>query len=239
MLRIDLTLPTSAENLAIDELLSDLSDSAGSPRECLRIWENPEFAVVLGRSSRHREEVNMDWCDAEQIPVLRRSSGGAAVVIGPGCLMYSVTLDYRLRPELRLLDQAHQFVMGRLVDAFAGAEMAVEFHGTCDLTWQGRKFSGNSLRCRRNSLLYHGTLLYDFSLSFVTECLGTPPRQPEYRRQRPHSEFVTNLPVTRDQLVSVLQNAWPTTGTEEPLNVGDIGRLAEDKYSDPAWTGKL
>lgn len=239
MLRVDLTLPTSAENLAIDELLSNLSESSASPREWLRIWENPQVAVVLGRSSRQLEEVNMDWCVAEQIPVLRRSSGGASVVIGPGCLMYSVTLDYRLRPELRMLDQAHQFIMGRLVDAFARAELAVEYHGTCDLTWQGRKFSGNSLRCRRNSLLYHGTLLYDFSLSLVTDCLGTPPRQPEYRQQRPHSEFVTNLAVAREQLVSVLQNAWPTTGTEEPLDAGDIRRLAEGKYSDPAWTGKL
>ncbi len=34
------------------------------------------------------------------IPVLRRASGGAAIVIGPGCLMYALVLSYELRPSL-------------------------------------------------------------------------------------------------------------------------------------------
>ena len=239
MQRLELSLPDTADNLAADELLSDLSESSSSPREWLRIWENSEMAVVLGRSSRQREEVNLERCEANQIPVLRRSSGGASVVIGPGCLMYSVTLDYRLRPELRMLDQAHQFVMGRIASAFVAGGLNVQFQGTCDLTWEGRKFSGNSLRCRRNSLLYHGTLLYDFPLELIAECLGTPPRQPDYRQQRSHGEFVTNVPAEREQLVQVLSEAWPNSGTAEPLDFQAVRELAERKYRDPAWTAKL
>ena len=43
--------------------------------------------------------------------------------------------------------------------------------GTSDLAIGDLKFSGNSARCRRRWLLYHGTLLYDFPLSLVAQCL--------------------------------------------------------------------
>ncbi len=239
MLRFIESFATTAENLAADELLGDRSEAAGQPQEVLRIWDNPQVAVILGRSSRMQQEVNTAWCKANGIPMFRRSSGGAAVTIGPGCLLYAVTLDYRLRPDLRMIDRAHQFVMQRLASAFVRHQMPVEFQGTCDLTWQGRKFSGNSLRCRRHSLLYHGTLLYDFPLEILANSLGRPPRQPDYRQQRGHREFVTNLPMTREQLIEVLQDAWPTTAPAEALDAKSVRELAQEKYSDPAWTGKL
>ena len=51
---------------------------------------------------------------AQRIPILRRSSGGAAIVAGPGCLMYAVVLSYEARPELRDISRAHAFVLDRL-----------------------------------------------------------------------------------------------------------------------------
>jgi N-acetylneuraminate synthase len=61
--------------------------------------------VVIGRSSKAEEEVRLDYCRAHEIPVQRRASGGAAIVSGPGCLMYAVVLSYQLRPALRSLDE--------------------------------------------------------------------------------------------------------------------------------------
>ncbi len=85
----------------------------------------------------------------------------------------------------------------------------VQLSGTSDLTLDGRmKFSGNSLRCCRTHLLYHGTLLYDFPLEIVERCLRTPPRQPEYREGRRHGEFVANIKMTRDDLRRAVIDGW-------------------------------
>src|SRR4051812_32394695 len=108
---LDLTLPTLAENLALDEALLDEAEDAGRPQECLRLWESPELAVVLGRSSKVHDEVDQGACEADGVTIGRRSSGGCAVVIGPGCLMYSLVLSYDLRPHLRILEDAHRFVL--------------------------------------------------------------------------------------------------------------------------------
>ncbi|MDP6447918.1 MAG: lipoate--protein ligase family protein, partial [Pirellulaceae bacterium] len=181
---LDLTLPTPAENLALDEALLEAAERAGQPTEVLRVWESPTPAVIIGRASQAAAEVELDYCRDHQIPVLRRGSGGAAVVIGPGCLMYAVVLSYDLHPELRMISRAHCFVLQRLAEALRPYQPGVACQGSSDLTVGVRKFSGNSLRCRRSHLLYHGTLLYNFTLDSVGQCLRAPPRQPDYRESR-------------------------------------------------------
>src|SRR5882757_11559316 len=113
MQEVILTLDTPAENIALDEALLDLAEATGPGAEFLRIWESPRPIVVVGRSSRVHQEVDEAACRERGIPILRRSSGGAAIVAGPGCLMYAVVLSYREHPELLDITHAHRFVMGR------------------------------------------------------------------------------------------------------------------------------
>ena len=43
-------------------------------------------------------------------------------------------------------------------------------------------------------------------------CLKTPPRQPAYRKERSHRDFVANLPLERQQLITAVDAAFPTVG---------------------------
>jgi len=213
---LDLTLSTPEENIALDEALLDeaetAADNGSQPRECLRLWEPTAPLVVVGRNSKIDAEVNVAFCDEQGIPVLRRASGGCAIVTGPGCLMYAVVLAYEQRPELRQLDEAHRFVLDTLLKGLRPLVANVDRQGTCDLVVGPHKFSGNSLRCRRNALVYHGTLLYDFPLELVSKCLKQPPREPEYRAGREHASFVMNLPVSAEAMKDGLRTAWQVEG---------------------------
>jgi lipoate-protein ligase A len=232
---LELTLPTPAENLALEEALLD----AAQARECgevLRLWESPEPIVVVGRASQAAVEVNLEVCRARQIPVLRRASGGAAIVAGPGCLMYAVVLSYELRPELRMIDEAHRFVLGTLARSLQTHSPTVALRGISDLTIDGRmKFSGKSLRASRTHMLYHGTLLYDFPLTLVGELLRTPPRQPDYRAGRSHDKFVANLPVDSVALRRVVIDAWGIAGELRDWPGEATQRLATEKYASADW----
>ena len=81
---------------------------------------------MIGRSSRIAAEVRRDLCDELRIPVLRRTSGGAAIVAGPGCLMYALVLSYALRPTLRAIDVAHRFVLGTIATALSRLVPGIE-----------------------------------------------------------------------------------------------------------------
>lgn len=232
---LDLSLPTPAENLALDEALLDEADAGEAPRETLRLWEPAAPLVVVGRSSRLAEEVVEAECRALGASIQRRCSGGAAIVAGPGCLMYAVVLSYELRPAVRMIDQAHRVVMERLLAALAPLAPGLRHEGSCDLTLAGRKVSGNSLRCKRTHLLYHGTLLYAMPTAWIARCLGTPPRQPEYRAGRSHEEFVTQLPSSSEALRAALVAAWEADARRLDWPREATARLVAERYSREEW----
>jgi lipoate-protein ligase A len=184
-------------------------------------------------------EVKMEECRARKIPVLRRISGGAAVVVGPGCLMYSLVFSFRLRPELRSLDRAHAFVLGKIADALRPRAIGIAMRGTCDLTIGDKKFSGNAVRVKRDYLLYHGTLLYDFPLETIGELLPMPPRRPEYRHDREHGAFVTNLPLDAVSIRGALRSQWDAIEPCADWPREKTERLAAEKYSSREWNEQL
>jgi lipoate-protein ligase A len=235
MLRLDLTCADPAENVALDEALLDQAEADDDRPEILRLWEPASPLVVVGRSSQTAVEVQLDECRRRAVPVLRRASGGAAIVTGPGCLMYAVVLSYARHPELRMLDQAHQYVLSRIAAGLSTLGIVANICGTSDLVHEGRKFSGNSLRCKREHFLYHGTLLYDFDLSLISSLLGVPPRVPDYRENRPHEAFVGNLKVPREAIVACLASAFGASETMSDWPDERTKMLISERYSCDSW----
>ena len=244
MHRFNLTLDTPAENLALDEALLDTAESRGISEGVLRLWESPQTVVVLGRSSPAEVEVDLRACKELRVPVLRRSSGGGTVVAGPGCLMYAVLLDYQNYPQLRAIDLCHQFVLGKVADGISKLVPNIHLEGTSDLALSVEdgtpilhKFSGNAMRAKRDHVLYHGTLLYNFDLDLLTKLLATPTRTPEYRDERAHRQFVTNLPVTRALLEEALTSAWSADVDLGDWPAAKTAEIVRQKYlDDDQWT---
>ena len=232
MLYLDRTLPSAAENLALDEALL-LEAEAGRGGEVLRVWEWPGLAVVLGSGCRLAEDVDEAACAADGVPVLRRASGGGTVLLGPGCLLYTLVLDQEREPALTQILPSYRFILGRVAAAL-GVEVAQE--GISDLALGGRKFSGNAQQRKRRHLLHHGTLLYAFDLGRVGRHLRPPPRQPEYRAGRTHADFLLNLPLSATELKRRLRTAWGADAEQSSWPEAEVRRLVADKYASPEWT---
>lgn len=239
MLRFQISGLTPLEELACEEALLTALD-AGEGDEFLRLWEFGAPVVVLGRASRRDQEANVEACAAHGVPILRRCSGGTAILGGPGCLMYSVGLSLRKRPALRSIDEAHRFVLEPLARSLAKRLPGVARQGISDVAWRDRKCSGNSLRILKDALLYHGTLLYGLEPHDVERYLKPdPPRQPAYRRGRSHEEFVAPLPLTRDELVASVEQAFPTLGDYGPLPRERFDKALAERYSKPEWHERI
>jgi lipoate-protein ligase A len=231
---LDLTLPTPAENLAFDEVLL-LEAEEGRAGEVLRFWESPGYAVVLGSSGRLQWDVRVAACEADGVPILRRCSGGGTVLLGPGCLLFSLVLSFQ-RSRLRDVTHSYADILNRVRQALATPRQTVERAGTSDLVVGDLKVSGNSQRRLRSHLLHHGTLLYDFDLQRMSLYLATPEKQPAYRCQRPHEAFVTNLHQQAAQIKDALRAAWSARGERNDGNQGRVHELVEQKYASPQWT---
>jgi lipoate---protein ligase len=202
---LQLSLNSPAENLALDEALLHAAeqDQGG---EILRIWESNVACVVLGAGSAVAADVDEAACAADGVPLLRRGSGGGTVLLGPGCLLYSAVLAYDSAPAFRQIGPSYCHILKGLCDALAVPGLRPA--GTSDLAIGTSKVSGNAQHRKRKYFLHHGTLLYDFDLGKVGRYLHMPARQPTYRQNRPDTEFLTNLPLGREEIVGRVRQAF-------------------------------
>jgi lipoate---protein ligase len=172
---LDLTMPSAAENLALDEVLLDRCEE--SAEEALRFWESPEYFVVVGYGNSIAQEVNQAACQAGKIPILRRCTGGGTVVQGPGCVNYSLVLRADVDGPLQSITSTNRFIMERnraalqaLVDSQSQtanrtedasparrALSSIQIKGCTDLAIDDVKFSGNAQRRKKRALLFHST----------------------------------------------------------------------------------
>ncbi|GAB6166886.1 lipoate--protein ligase family protein [Thermostilla marina] len=235
MKRLDLSLPTPEENLALDEALLDAACEGDRSDEVLRFWESTQTAVVVGRASKVEEEVDTTACRSRGVPVLRRTSGGAAVVIGPGCLMYALVLCRRARPDLVNVDRIHRHVLRGMVAALQRVHPGVCYRGINDLTLGDRKFCGNSLRVKRDWVLYHGTLLLAPAADLIESLLRMPPRRPDYRRNRSHREFVTHLPAECAEVREAIAAYWQAEESLETWPKSRTAELVAKRYGRCEW----
>jgi lipoate-protein ligase A len=235
---LDQTLSSPEENLALDEALLMQLESALDeereplPCETLRLWESPVPFVTLGAGSRARDEVDRELCHADGLPLLRRCSGGGTVVLGPGCLNFTLILSLELRPELRDVRASYDRLLGALAGSIALEGLGRA--GPSDLAYHGRKFSGNAQLRKRSSLLHHGTILYGFNLGLVDRYLPVPRLIPQYRRGRSHRDFLCNLPWNVQQVRAALARAFEAndaSGAELP----EYSRLVAEKYAQSSW----
>lgn len=238
MLVCDLSLPTPAGNLALDEALMEQCESSGL--EVLRFWESPQHFVVVGYANRVESEVNLTFCRAAEIPVLRRCTGGGTVIQGPGCLNYSLVMQIKGPGPLSTITGTNSFVLGRHSDALTPLlKRPVRREGDTDLAVGGIKFSGNAQRRGRAALLFHGTLLLGLDLKWIGKALPMPSRQPTYRNNRPHGAFVANLGVDRESVKAALTAAWSAAGALKKVPIGRAEELAKEKYDRHEWNFKF
>jgi lipoate---protein ligase len=239
MRQCDLTLATPEENLAADEVLLDQCEAGGPASEgLLRFWEPAQYFVVVGYANEVAREVNLEFCRQHGIAVLRRCSGGGTVLQGPGCLNYSLMLP--IQPgSLESIPATNKFILRRHQDALTALLQApVETQGHTDLAIGGLKFCGNAQRRRKDFLLFHGCFLLHLDIGLIEKALRLPSRQPAYRLNRSHTDFLVNLRLPAHIVKTALAKTWGATDLLSTLPLDQITVLARDKYTLVEWNTK-
>ncbi len=160
-------------------------------RARVRVYRLMSSVVVLGSGSRPEREVNVDTCNADRVPILRRRGGGCAVLVDPGNVIVSVVAG-------GLPFGHHQRHFDTLTDWLIGGMdrigvPGIEQAGICDYVLRQRKIGGACLHRSRDLLYYSTTLLVDPDRAAVMRYLMHPPREPDYRRGRSHADFMGSL----------------------------------------------
>lgn len=122
--------------------------------------------MVLGKHQNVIAEANVGFCVENDIPVLRRISGGGTVFHDQGNINFSF---FRFQPKGTFIDYDRNLniIKGALNQLGIPAEMNIRH----DLVLDGQKISGNAQHLRMGRSLHHGTLLYDADISILRKAI--------------------------------------------------------------------
>ena len=177
----------------IDSLLSSSADDG-----ILFVWIVAP-TVIIGRHQVLHNEVNTEYCQAQNIAIYRRKSGGGCVYADSGNLMVS----YIARSTHS--EQVFQDYLDRMSDFLRnlGYDAVKSSHN--DIMIGQYKVSGNACFALPTATIVHGTLLYNVDYSVLQQAI-TPSKEKlakhgvESVRQRVIN--INDIPLTTNKIES-------------------------------------
>jgi lipoate-protein ligase A len=205
------------------------------------LWTN-DPAIIIGKHQNAFAEINHQFVEANNIKVVRRISGGGTVYHDSGNLNFSFinnaeksqTVDFS-RFTLPIIS-----VLGKLgVEAHTGLKNSI-FTGQ-------HKISGNAEHLYKNTVLHHGTLLYNSDLTVLEKAIKPPAIIFEDKAIKSVRSTVGNISDFMPSLVEMKEFSGfvfaeiirMNPGSYEyqfsPADIEAINELAEKKYKTWEW----
>ena len=169
-------------NLATEEfVLKEVAEDS------FMLWRNAP-SIIVGKHQNSLAEINVDYVNKNNIPVVRRLSGGGAVFHDLGNLNFT----FIATGQSDLLVDFRKFTRP-ILDVLLKLGIDARFEGRNDLTIEGRKFSGNAEHIWKNRVLHHGTLLFSSKMTDLSQALNADPLKFKDKAVKSVRSRVTNI----------------------------------------------
>jgi lipoate---protein ligase len=155
------------------------------------VWEPGILCIVLGQSNQLEKSVYVDRVAIDGIPVYKRASGGETVVLSPGTLVISILKRVDALRSPRLYFNAYNEKIVQALRILGIKNLST--NGISDICIDNQKILGSSIFRDKDRVFYHGVLNRAESVEVMEQYLKHPGREPGYRHERSHRDFVTSL----------------------------------------------
>lgn len=223
-------------NLAAEEFLAE-----NFSEDVFMLWRN-SASVIIGKNQNMLEEVDADFTERENIPVIRRITGGGAVFHDEGNVNYTFITRYGGEIDFEKFASP-------VISALKEMGINAVLGGRNDITAEGFKISGNAqcrVKCKDGySTLHHGTLLFSADLSRLSGALKPSKLKLLSKGIKSVSSRVKNIsefesyngPKTAEAFIEKLFSLMALGETEgfTSEETDCIKKLSENKYGAWEW----
>lgn len=235
-------------NLALDEVLTGRVGD-GRRKPTLRIWEWDQSAVVIGSFQSYRNEVDPDGAARHGFDVVRRISGGGAMLMGAGQIItYSLYVPASLVAGLTFAD-SYAFLDDWVLQALRSLGIEATYQPLNDIASPTGKIGGAAQkRLAGGGVLHHATLSYDIDGQVMTEVLRIGREKLSDKGTTSAAKRVDPLRsqtgMTRreiiDRLIETFQGfTGATMGAITPDEYAEAEALVASKFATDAWLHRV
>ncbi|MGX1792606.1 lipoate--protein ligase family protein [Microbacterium sp. NPDC055312] len=235
-------------NLALDEVLTSRVGE-GRRRPTLRIWEWDESAVVIGSFQSYRNEVDPEGAARHGFDVVRRISGGGAMMMAAGQIItYSLYVPASLVQGMTFAD-SYAFLDDWVLQALRSVGIDATYQPLNDIASPTGKIGGAAQkRLANGGVLHHATISYDIDGQVMTEVLRIGREKLSDKGTTSAAKRVdplrTQTGMERAEIIERFKATFRTlTGAEDGAISADeyaaAEALVESKFATDAWLHRV
>jgi lipoate-protein ligase A len=193
---VDTGVRDAASNMALDEALLVLHEAGATP-PTLRVYGWCQPTLSLGYAQNAQQEVDLAACQAHGVAVVRRPTGGRAVLHDQE-VTYSVVMPVALADGPHTITEHYRRIGMALATALQALGVPVQLarpqvratatrvpaSPACfaalsryELSVAGKKMVGSAQKRAQHALLQHGSIPLWMDRQRLFQCLRVPPEQ--------------------------------------------------------------
>ncbi len=199
-------------------------------REALCLVSPASPYVCIGFHQDVDQEVDLDFCRQNNIPVFRREVGGGAVFLDGNQLFFQLILKENNPIVPKRIDTFYKKFLQPVIEVHHRIGIPVKYKPVNDLVVEHRKISGTGAGEIGDSIVFVGNLIIDFDYETMARVLKIPD---EKFRDKVKKTIKENLSTIRRELSEEKANQWD----EDTLNA----MMAEEftKLTGPMKASKM
>lgn len=223
-------------NFALEEYLMTEKDFEDD--EIFLFWRtNP--TVMVGRYQNTYCEINEKYIKENNINVVRRNSGGGTIYTDMGAWQFTFI-------EKNYKENGISFAKftNPIVQALRKENIDAHFNSRNDLLIGNRKFSGNAQYRKNNTMLHHGSILFNTDIKAMVESITVAEDKIIAKGIKSVRERVINISEVMDKnitskgfrdimLKNLLKDSKIYTLTDE--DILDVNKIKEKKFKSWEW----
>ena len=161
--------------------------------------------VCIGFHQDVEQEVDLDFCRTNHIPVFRRDLGGGAVFLDGDQLFFQLIL-HRNNPVItKRKDAFYEKFLQPVINVYRRIGIPAEYKPINDLIAGTRKISGTGAAEMGDCIVFVGNLIVDFDYEMMARILKVPD---EKFRDKVHKTLKDNLSTIRRELGTIGAKKW-------------------------------
>jgi len=238
---------TGSFGLAADEQLAQRVGKRESP-PTLRLYTYRPCALV-GRFQTVEHELHVEYCQANQIPINRRPTGGGAIIMGKGQLGVALIIPGSKDDTYSRARELMGHFAGGIIRGLGSLGISADFQRKNDIEVNGRKMVGLGIyRAPSDGLLFHASILVSLDVPYMLKVLNTPFEKisdkeiamVSARTTDIHRELNREIPLeeVRQQIAAGFGAAFGVAllpGDFTAVERYEIAQLEQEKYLSPDW----
>jgi len=203
--------------------------------------------VCIGYHQNLEQEVDLDYCKRNEIPVFRREVGGGAVFLDGNQIFYQIVLhkDHPLASTDKT--EFYQRMLQPVADTYRELGIPAKYRPVNDVvTLEGRKIAGTGAAEIGDYIILVGNLIADFDYKTMARVLRVPDEKYRDKVFKSMTENLTtikrelgHIPTWDEMAEPLIRHFEQVLGTLEPAElpqkVYDQMEILKPEFESDAW----